>query len=453
MQLTDFLFDFCIMSALLLVAKIIRVKVGFLQKLYIPSALIAGFLGLFLGKQFLNILPFSTSISDYAGVLIVVVFGSMYLGTKRKTSIGGMIKNVGDTFFVNGAAEIAQFGIFILLGCTLLPLLFPGINEAFGLMLPCGFAGGHGTAAAVGSVLAEAGWDEGVSVGQTFATIGLLGGIVFGVVLLNIGARRGYTRVVQGAANLPEEMLSGLNPEDKRGSIGSDTVNSISMDSLTWHVVLVLISTGAGYLLNAALKVIIPQVAFPTYGLAILCGIVLQWVLRLFKLDNHVDRTTITHICSCATDYLVAFGVASISVSIVMKYAAPIIVLAILGFAGAFLWQFLVCSRFLRNFWFERGLFIFGQCTGVLATGVLLLRVSDPEFRSGVLADFGLVWLFFSIIDALLVAFSPTFVLAGWGLPYAIGVTLAAAAFLLLSWKMFGVRKFNTAGGLETVEE
>ncbi|MBX9033639.1 sodium/glutamate symporter [Gordonibacter massiliensis (ex Traore et al. 2017)] len=453
MQLTDFLFDFCIMSALLLVAKVIRAKVGFLQRLYIPSALIAGFLGLFLGKQFLNIVPFSTAISDYAGVLIVVVFGSMYLGTKRKTSVGGMVKRVGDSFFVNGAAEIAQFGIFILLGCTLLPLVFPGINDAFGLMLPCGFAGGHGTAAAVGSVLSEAGWDDGVTVGQTFATIGLLGGIVFGVVLLNIGARRGYTRVVKGAADLPEEMLSGLNPEDKRGSIGSDTVNSISMDSLTWHVVLVLISTGAGYLLNAFLKIVIPQVAFPTYGLAILCGIVLQWALRLVKLDEYVDRKTITHICSCATDYLVAFGVASISVSIVMKYAAPIIFLAALGFAGAFLWQFLVCSRFLRNFWFERGLFIFGQSTGVLATGVLLLRVSDPNFKSGVLADFGLVWLFFSIVDALLVAFSPTFVLAGYGIPYAICITLAAVVFLLLSWKMFGVRKFNKAGGLETVKE
>ena len=43
----------------------------------------------------------------------------------------------------------------------------------------------HGTAAAIGSVLAEAGWDEAISIGQTFATIGLLGGIIIGISLLN----------------------------------------------------------------------------------------------------------------------------------------------------------------------------------------------------------------------------------------------------------------------------
>ena len=50
------------MAALLFVGKIIRAKFGFIQKLYIPSALIAGFLGLILGHQFLNIIPFSNEI-------------------------------------------------------------------------------------------------------------------------------------------------------------------------------------------------------------------------------------------------------------------------------------------------------------------------------------------------------------------------------------------------------
>ena len=48
---TTVLFDFCIISALLFVSKIIRTKVRFVQKLYIPTALLAGFLGLALGQQ------------------------------------------------------------------------------------------------------------------------------------------------------------------------------------------------------------------------------------------------------------------------------------------------------------------------------------------------------------------------------------------------------------------
>ena len=452
MTVTDFLLDFCIMSGLLLVSHIIRTRVKLFQNLYIPAPLIAGFLGLFLGHQFLNVLPFSSAISDYAGVLISVVFGTMFLGERRKVSFGSMVKKAGDSFFVNGAAEIAQFGLFILIGVLVLPLVFPGINESFGLMLPAGFAGGHGTAAAMGGVFAEHGWDEATSIGQAFATIGLLGGIVFGVALVNLGTRKGYTRVLKKVEELPEEMRIGLNPPEKRESLGEDTVNSISMDSLTGHGALVLATTGLAYLINHGLSIVLPQIAFPTYGIAIICGILLQALLRALKLDTYVDKRPITHICSCTTDYLVAFGVASISINVVVKYAVPIAVLAVLGFACVFFFHFVIAGHFLRNCWYERGLFIFGQCTGVLATGVLLLRVSDPEFRTGALGDFGLVWLFFTIVDALLVALTPTLLLAGWGLPAGVVITLLAVVFLLLSWKMFGVRKFNAAEGISAEE-
>lgn len=44
------LYDLCMMSVLLFVGKVIRAKVRFVQKLYIPSALIAGFPRTVFGK-------------------------------------------------------------------------------------------------------------------------------------------------------------------------------------------------------------------------------------------------------------------------------------------------------------------------------------------------------------------------------------------------------------------
>ena len=41
----NLLYDIAWMSALMLIAKVIRSKISFIQKLYIPSALIAGFMG------------------------------------------------------------------------------------------------------------------------------------------------------------------------------------------------------------------------------------------------------------------------------------------------------------------------------------------------------------------------------------------------------------------------
>lgn len=437
MHAVDLLYDFCLMSALLFLAKILRSKVKIIQNLYIPSALIAGFLGLLLGKQFLNILPWSNEISNYAGILIAVLFGSMFLGNKEKASFKSMLNSVGDTFFVNAAAEIGQYAVFILIGVAILPLCFNGIHQAFGLMVPSGFFGGHGTAAAIGNALASNGWNEAVSIGQTFATIGLLGGIIGGVILINIGARKNQTAIIKDINQLPEDMLTGLVSKEKRISIGENTVNSMSIDVLSWHLSLILIAVGAAYYVNTVIGHFAPQLSIPVYGLALLCSVALQGILRLLKMDDYVDKQIITHMGSSSTDYLVAFGVASINISVVLKYWLPIVLLSLLGFIFVVVWFYVISPRFFRSYWFERGIYIFGMSTGVLATGVILLRILDPEFESGILEDFGIAWIFLSIMDMLIVSFSPIFILKGIGFIYSIVLLFICCLCLFICKKKF----------------
>lgn len=435
----NFLYDFAVAAALLFVAKIIRCKFRFIQHAYIPAALLAGFLGLFLGPQFLDILPFSSEIANYPSILIAVLFGSMFVGTRGgEMSVKSVLKGAGDTMLINGASEMMQFAVFILIGVAVLPVAFSGINNAFGLMLPAGFVGGHGTAAAIGGVLGDAGWADASTIGQTFATVGLLGGILLGVVLINFGARKGWTKVIRGINELPEEMLTGVVPEGKAASLGRSTTNGVSIDSLTWHACLVLVSVGMAYLVNEGLKIVMPGISFPTYGLALLCGVVVQLVLKAVKLDSSVDKDVITHIGSSATDFLVVFGIASIKVSVVVQYWVPIVVLSVLGFLFVTAWLLLVSRRFFCDYWFEHGIYIFGMSTGVLATGVILLRITDPEFRTGVLQDFGLAWIVLSVMDALLVAFAPVFVLAGQGVAFSVTLIAVSVAALIACKLMFG---------------
>lgn len=434
----NLLYDFAVAAALLFVAKIIRCRFRFIQHAYIPAALLAGFLGLFLGPQFLDILPFSSEIASYPSILIAVLFGSMFVGTRGKMSVKSVLKGAGDTMLINGASEMMQFAVFILIGVAVLPVAFSGINNAFGLMLPAGFVGGHGTAAAIGGVLGDAGWADASTIGQTFATVGLLGGILLGVVLINFGARKGWTKVIRGINELPEEMLTGVVPEGKAASLGRSTTNGVSIDSLTWHACLVLVSVGMAYLVNEGLKIVMPGISFPTYGLALLCGVVVQLVLKAVKLDSSVDKDVITHIGSSATDFLVVFGIASIKVSVVVQYWVPIVALSVLGFLFVTAWLLLVSRRFFCNYWFEHGIYIFGMSTGVLATGVILLRITDPEFRTGVLQDFGLAWIVLSVMDALLVAFAPVFVLAGQGVAFSVTLIAVSVVALIACKLMFG---------------
>lgn len=166
--------------------------------------------------------------------------------------------------------------------------------------------------------------------------------------------------------------------------------------------------------MNEGLKKLLPNVSFPVFGLALVCSIVLQRLLHLLKMDAYVDKKTVTHLGSCSTDYLVAFGVASINISVILEYWVPLLLLALLGFAYVLVW-FLLYPHIFRSFWFERGLYVYGMSTGVTATGVILLRIADPEFESGVLEDMGFAMIFIAVMDILVVSLSPMLLLQGMG--------------------------------------
>ena len=419
-------FDFFIMSALLLAAKIIRVKVRLFQRLYIPAALIAGVLGLVLGPNGLGLLPFSAGMADYSGVLFAVFFGSMFIGRKKKASFRSMLNSVGETFLVNGAAEMLQYGFFMLLGAAVLPHIFSGIHTGFGLMLPAGFIGGHGTAAAMGAAFAENGWPDAATLGQTFASIGLLCGIIGGVILINIFVRKGETQAIKNIHEMPKEMQIGLISKDNRRVVGEETTSTMSIDTLAWHLSLVLAAVGGAYVLNAGLKKLIPSVSFPVYGLALVCSMLIQESLKVCKMDDYVDEDTVTHVGNSVTDYLVGFGMASINVNIVLLYWVPIVVLCILGIIFVLLFLLFVSRNYFSSFWFERGIYIYGMSTGIMATGAILLRIVDPEFQTGVIEDFGFAWIFLSVGDMILVSLCPMFITSGIG-------TVAGAALICLS--------------------
>ena len=88
----------------------------------------------------------------------------------------------------------------------------------------------------------------------------------------------------------------------------------------------------------------------------------------------------------------------------------------------------------LPDFWFERGIGDVGQSMGVTATGILLLRMVDPENRSGGFESFAYKQLFFEPIvgGGLFTAAAPVLVvqLGGRGDVAADGGLIAVLAGL-----------------------
>lgn len=123
--------DIGIISTLLLVGKLMRVKLKFMQKLFIPPSLVAGFLGLALGPNGLDVLPLSQNMGTYAGILIAFVFGALPLASERSSGKGkGM--EIGHMWAYSQAGMLLQWAFGGFLGLLVLNQIWD-LNPAFGI--------------------------------------------------------------------------------------------------------------------------------------------------------------------------------------------------------------------------------------------------------------------------------------------------------------------------------
>ena len=438
----SFLYDFAFMSLQLIIAQFLRSNIKFLQMFYIPASVLAGIFGLLLGPQFLNIIPWSGRIGSYAYMLVCVLFGGLFLGKKSGAGAKKTFKQVGDSFCVNMGAEFFCFGIAMLIGGALVMLLFPEVFIEISLLMPSGYLGGHGYASTIGTALNNLlGREDGVVIGQTFATIGLLTGLFGGIACINYATRKGATRLVDKAESLPEDCRTGIVPPGKRASMGEETINPMSMDPLAWHLALTLIATLAGYLFYDWYKQYLPSIELPVMCLTMIFGVIIQTILNHTPFRDSVDEHVEGRIGSMVTDYLVGFGVASISITVVMEFAAPIILLCLLGTLTSLVLVFVVGRKLFHNFWFERSIFVFGWTTGVVAIGVTLLRIVDPEAKSGTLSDYGYAYTLQSVVEVFIIALTPILAVSMGCIATGLIETAIALALFLVSAVLFGIRK------------
>ena len=190
----SFLTDFCFMSLLLVIAQFMRAKIKFLQMFYIPASLVAGILGLLLGPQFLDLIPWSGQIGSYAYMLVCVLFGGLFLGKKEKTSVKKIFTQVGDSFCVNMGAEFFCFGIALLVGGALVTFLFPDVFTEIALLMPSGYCGGHGYASTIGTMPELPAWAARTawSSARPLHPLGLLTGLFVGIICTTTPPERGH---------------------------------------------------------------------------------------------------------------------------------------------------------------------------------------------------------------------------------------------------------------------
>ncbi len=434
--------DIGFICILLLVGKIIRVYVKFIQKLFIPPSLIAGVLGLALGPNGLDIIPFSDNLGTYAAILIALVFAALPLSSPKFTA-----KEVASR--VGPMWAFAQFGLLFqwaaagLFGLLIINVIWPEINSAFGIMLSTGFYGGHGTAAAIGEAFNNLGWEEASSLGMTTATVGVISAIVGGLIMVKWAAARKQTEFIADFEDLPTELRSGLLPESKRESTGAMTISPISIDTMTFHLALVTMFAFGGYLCSMGVKLVAPQLELPIFSCAFVISLIGKKIFDRLNVSSYICSKTASGLSSTFTDILVACGVASIKLGVIVKYAIPLIVLIIFGIFLVWFIAFFIGRRMFNQYWFERSVFAWGWWSGTMAMGIALLRIVDPKMQSRAMDDYAISYLPIAPVEIILITLVPISFASGYGLIFSAVCMALAILTLLFAYKMGWTKKKN----------
>ncbi|MFU0791743.1 sodium/glutamate symporter [Virgibacillus proomii] len=409
-------FAFLYLAAFLLIGKWIRVRVTWLQNLFLPSSIIGGFLALILGPQVLGkilsnfvskdsfwvngIFPEQVTVvwSELPGLLINVVFAALFLGA----TIPGLRK-----IWDYGGPQLAfgwtigwgQYVIGILLSLLVLSPVF-GMPPLVGALIEVAFEGGHGTAAGLAGTFKEIGFADGYDLSVGLATVGILTGVIVGIILINWAVRREKTSVIKDVKGFSDLRKQGIMEFENRDPAAKMTVRPESIEPLSLHFAIVGLAVLVGYLLLQFLiwleSVTVGNfidIRFMTYiplfPLAMIGGIFVQVFFN--KIDNAriIDRNMINRIQGFALDILILTAIGTVSIDVIGDYMIPFILLATAGLLWNVVGFLVLAPRIIPSYWFERGIGDFGQSTGITATGLLLMRIVDPKGDTPAFEGFG----------------------------------------------------------------
>lgn len=384
--------QFGILAGIMLLANILRRRITFFRKSLLPTAVLAGFIGLILRVSGLLSLD-----GDFMGIItyhaIAIGFIALSLQIPDKNS---EVERGDFTAAKSGALIVSTYllqgMVGLVLSIGLAYTIMPNLFKAAGILLPMAYGQGPGQANNIGSTYENLGFVGGQSFALSLAAMGFLVACIIGVIYLNILKGRG--KISSGDHGYVSGSVTLDDFQSKNEIPISESVDRFSVQFalvLLIYLATYLVSLGITTLLSTYLPGLSETVASLVWGFNFIIGALLAIILRnslsalvraKVMTRRYPNNYLLGRISGLAFDLMVLAGIVAINLEDLQGLWLPFILMAVAGAIVTFIYLNWLCKRLYPTYTYEAMLSMFGMMTGTISSGVLLLREIDPFFKT-----------------------------------------------------------------------
>jgi len=376
----------------LIIGMLLRATFPAFRKYLIPACIIGGSVGfIFQNLGILNMTGFTLD-SKVLQLIVYHLFNLtwVYLGLKVPIpKIEGESASTNRNIVWYSGFLVLAMGFAILAGVASSTFTnFIGLSsgpDSLGALTGYGFALGPGQALTMAKIWETTTSFTGLSdFALAGSAMGYVVAIILGIFLINIIARKKGIEVINNPS--PSEACGYYDECEEVDIAGTVTTSPSNIDVFAWHIALglgayfltLVIAVFLLFVLPATLK---PFVWTTFFVMCSMTGIAVRlFIVKIGKkgmLCNGIN----SRISNTLVDFLVCATFISIQAGNIAQYVWPYVVSCIVvTIAMAGLCWFL--CRKLKEEGPETFAFMFGSITGTISTGLILLRMLDPQGKS-----------------------------------------------------------------------
>lgn len=407
----NFMMAFGWASIMLCIGMLLRAKIPAFRNMLVPTSVIAGILGII----FMNVtmeagVTIGTDMEMFTSIvnhLFTVSFISISLTSTpqgEKSNAGNVLKGAVSMGLVwcllYGLTPVISSGILYLMGGM------TDMSPGYGMLIPFAFCQGPGQSAAYGAIFEQYGWENASMVAITFASIGFIVAFLIGIPAAKLGVKRG---IAKNCGKIDEAILKGyFRKEEQTEYMVKDTTCSSNIETLAFHFALIgvcyVLAVGIGNILSYIPGFLGTSMSSMMFMNGMYAAYIVKWLMKKLHLDFLQENVLQGKITGWTADYLVVCAFMAVSVNIISQWLLPIIMVVLITTAVTFAVCFYFGQRIGGVNDFERTLGLYGTCTGTVPSGIALVRIVDPEFRTTTSVELG-------AMNLVMLACTPVYIL------------------------------------------